>query len=106
MGLGARMLASSCAHNVTEKVKEDSQIGGTALISRDEASHRVSASGRDISGLGCWVWTRFMGKGGKHFRIVQAYRPCKSYGPLTAYSQQQKFFDTIAHTPAEKTYLS
>eukprot|EP00978_Attheya_sp_CCMP212_P015626 scaffold40262_cov58-Attheya_sp.AAC.1 len=47
-----------------------------------------------------------MGKGGKHFRIVQAYRPCKSYGPLTAYSQQQKFFNTIAHTPAEKTYLS
>eukprot|EP00978_Attheya_sp_CCMP212_P009877 scaffold23498_cov62-Attheya_sp.AAC.4 len=47
-----------------------------------------------------------MGKGGKHFRIVQAYHPCKSYGPLTAYSQQHKFFDTTAHTPAEITYLS
>eukprot|EP00978_Attheya_sp_CCMP212_P042974 scaffold272136_cov97-Attheya_sp.AAC.1 len=45
-------IKSAC--NKTEKLKGDSQIGGTAMFSVNEASHRVNMSGVDESGLGRW----------------------------------------------------
>jgi hypothetical protein len=59
---------SAC--NKTEKLKGDSQIGGTAMLSVNKALHWVNKSGCDSSGLGRWVWTRYTGKGGKHLLIV------------------------------------
>eukprot|EP00978_Attheya_sp_CCMP212_P033896 scaffold139215_cov90-Attheya_sp.AAC.1 len=96
-----------CAYNKQDKLtKGDSQVGGTALISIDQAAHRALGSGIDASGLGRWVWTRFAGQGGIHLRVVQSYRPCRSTGPSTVFAQQQRYFDSIVGTPAELAYLN
>lgn len=96
-----------CAYNKQDTLtKGDSQVGGTALISIDQAAHRAVGSGIDASGLGRWVWTRFAGQGGKHLRVVQSYRPCRSTGPNTVYAQHQRYFDSIVKTPAELVYLN
>ena len=61
-------------YNVTdENWDSDFQIGGTAQISINQAAHRVVSSGQDPSNLGRWVWTRMIGKGGLHFRVVTLY---------------------------------
>eukprot|EP00978_Attheya_sp_CCMP212_P045986 scaffold368430_cov59-Attheya_sp.AAC.5 len=78
-------LHTRSACNKTEKLKRDSQIRGTAMFSVNEASHRVNMSGSDESGLGRWVWTRYVGKGGKHLRV--------------------NYFDGITPTPREAVYL-
>ena len=42
--------------NEKRKVRSIRQYGGTAQISRENASLRIQASGEDPSGLGRWVW--------------------------------------------------
>eukprot|EP00978_Attheya_sp_CCMP212_P005389 scaffold12052_cov73-Attheya_sp.AAC.6 len=98
-------LHTRSACNKTEKLKGDSQIGGTTMLSVNEASHRVNMSGADESGLGRWVWTCYVGKGGKHMCVIQGYRPCHSFGPNTGFSQQQNYFDRITATHREAAYL-
>jgi hypothetical protein len=68
------------------------QYGGTALFSLNKASHRVITKGQDKSGLGRWSWTRYRGKDNYTSRIISAYRPNDSKGPLTVYSQHKLFF--------------
>jgi hypothetical protein len=95
-------LHSINAYNTRERPEKDWQVGGTAMLSINQAAHRMVASGRDPSGLGRWVWTRQIGKGGLHLRTATLYRPCKNNtGPLTVYSQHQNFFDSKVATPKE-----
>eukprot|EP00978_Attheya_sp_CCMP212_P043659 scaffold288780_cov49-Attheya_sp.AAC.1 len=95
-------------YNVTdENWDSDFQIGGTAQICINQAGHRVVSSGRDPSNLGRWVWTRMIGKGGLHFRVVTLYRPCaQNTGTSTAYTQHQYYFDSITATPAEEAIVN
>lgn len=67
--------------------------GGTSIWSINNAAHRAFDSGSDPSGLGRWSWTRYRGRGNVTLRIISAYRPCDSQGPLTVYAQHQNFFD-------------
>eukprot|EP00978_Attheya_sp_CCMP212_P007809 scaffold18161_cov56-Attheya_sp.AAC.6 len=95
-------------YNVTdEHWDSDFQIGGTAQICINQAAHRVVSSGRDPSNLGRWVWTRMIGKGGLHFRVVMLYRPCaQNTGTSTAYAQHQHYFDSITATPEEEATVN
>jgi hypothetical protein len=68
------------------------QYGGVALLSATQAAHRVSKSGRDPTGLGRWTWTSYQGRSPVSLKVVTAYRPCLSDGPLSTYSQHVNFF--------------
>jgi len=69
------------------------QPGGTAVLSINQAAHRVHSSGSDISGLGRWSWTRYSGKGEVALRVVSAYRPVYNpTGPLSVYNRQRAHF--------------
>eukprot|EP00978_Attheya_sp_CCMP212_P035971 scaffold159859_cov85-Attheya_sp.AAC.1 len=77
-------LHSINAYKIRERPDSDWQVGGTAMLSINQAAHRMVVSGREPSRLGRWVWTRQIGKGGLHLRIATVYRPCKNTtGPLT-----------------------
>ena len=70
------------------------QYGGTAVISFDEAAHRVKATGADETGLGRWSWMVFEGKHKHVTRIISAYIPCKSSPDRyqTVYNQHRRYF--------------
>jgi hypothetical protein len=69
------------------------QWGGTSLWSINNAAHRAIDSGSDPYDLGRWSWTRYCGRGNITLRVISAYRPCNSSGPLTVYAQHQNYFD-------------
>ena len=70
------------------------QVGGTCILSANEACTRVMSSGTD-SVLGRWTWTRYRGKGGLSLRVFLAYRPTLSSGGInTTYSQQKWYYQT------------
>jgi hypothetical protein len=81
------------AYNQKEASPNKAQWGGTSVWSIDNAVHRAIESGSDTLGLGRWSWTRYRGRGNITLRIISAYRPCDSRGPLTVYSQHQNYFD-------------
>ena len=64
------------------------------MWSINNAVHRATDSGADLSGLGRWSWTRYRGRGNVTLRVISAYRPCQSRGPLTVYAQHQNYFDS------------
>jgi hypothetical protein len=68
------------------------QPGGTTQWAFDSAVHRITATGQDTTGLGRWVWQKYRGKAGRALRIVTAYRPCKSFGEATVWTQQKSHF--------------
>jgi hypothetical protein len=91
---------SSIAYNRTKSLRERGhvkghshfqQYGGVALLSTTQAAHRVSGHGRDSTGLGCWTWTSYQGKGSVSLKVVAAYRPCQSDGALSTYSQHVNY---------------
>ena len=51
--------------------------------------------------LGRWSWQRFRGKHNVSLRVISAYRPCRSPGPNTVYSQHSRFFDATSDTPIQ-----
>ncbi len=64
-----RTSRSVFAHNATElHHSKVLQPGGVGLISTDDVTHRITATGTDLTGLGCWCWTRFQGKMGSTSR--------------------------------------
>ena len=84
-------IASAC--NSQDTCAAPYQPGGVCQLSMGTAAHRVCGpSGRDPTGLGRWVWTRFRGRNNVYLRVCTGYRPCKSSGPITAYQQQQRYF--------------
>jgi hypothetical protein len=51
------------ANNVNEPlISTRGQPGGVASLAIDRLATKVDTSGRDPSGLGRWIWTRFVGK--------------------------------------------
>jgi hypothetical protein len=84
----------TAAYNLKEKKPQQAQWGGTALWSINNAVHRAIDSGHDSHGLGRWSWTRYQGRGNITLRVISAYRPCLSQGPLTVYAQHQNYFDS------------
>jgi hypothetical protein len=52
------------------------------------------STGKDVSGLGRWIWVRYRGRNGTHLRIFTAYRPTASVnGPFTVYAQHRDYFN-------------
>jgi len=86
-------LKVTAAYNRHDKHTPTVQWGGTSLWSLNNAAHRVFDSGDDPSGLGRWSWTRYQGRSNITLRVISAYHPCASTGPLTVYSQHQNYFD-------------
>ena len=82
------------AYNQHKDHKQTVQWGGTSIWSINNAIHRAIESGADLSGLGRWSWTRYRGRGNVTLRVISAYRPCLSHGPLTVYAQHQNYFDS------------
>ncbi len=102
-----RTSRSVFAHNATElHHSKVLQPGGVGLISTDDVTHRITATGKDPTGLGRWCWTRFQGKNGVKVRMVSVYRPCESPGATTTYQQQlrQLRHHTVEFEPRAALY--
>ena len=82
------------------------QVGGTCLLSINEAANRVKDSGKDPI-LGRWSWTRYRGKNDLTLRVFSAYRPTLSTGGTqTAYSQQKWYYQTqLNQNPCPRTTM-
>ena len=84
-------------------------FGGTAQLTQGTLAHRAISSGQDNTGLGRWVWTRFIGKNGTHLRSISGYRPVSgahSDGPFQVANQHETYF--LAHDddrPARVAFL-
>ena len=80
------------AHNTLKPmISTLSQPGGVASIIVDRMAHKVDGSGKYVTGLGKWGWTKFKGRNNMHLRVVTVYRICKTVGPKTVYAQQMRF---------------
>jgi hypothetical protein len=94
-----RTSRSVFAHNVTELHQSKVlQLGGVGLMSTDDVTHRITATGKDPAGLGRWCCTQFQGKNGVKVRTISMYRPCEAPGATTTYQQQLRF---LRHHTAE-----
>jgi len=82
----------SVGHNRQENYQENYQPGGTGIIILNELAHRAQRPGDDKIGLGRWCWARLRGKDNQYLRIISAYRPVKSNGPLPTYQQQVRYW--------------
>jgi exonuclease III len=71
------------------------QVGGTSIMIADKLAHRVKEILEDETGLGRWTSMCVEGKNGFKTRIISAYRPCKSYGLETAYTQHLLYFQSV-----------
>jgi hypothetical protein len=79
------------ANNTTEpELSHKLQYGGVGIVATGEAKHRITCRGKDLSGLGRWVWIRITGKEGHHVRILTSYRPCQSGGASTVFQQHAR----------------
>lgn len=74
---------------------KESQVGGISITINNSLAHRSTKINNDPTGLGRWTSVLIKGTQGFSTGIICAYRPCKSYGPDTAYMQKgdpRKFF--------------
>jgi hypothetical protein len=86
----------SHSHNTTFPPIEDKQFGGTALFTINDSAHRVTEKGKDNSNLGRWSWTKLQGKNGYNLTVLAAYRPNPpSAGVMGVYAQHSKYFNYI-----------
>ena len=76
------------AYYMTYPWATPTQVGGTCLLSINEACHRLQDQGRDKT-LGRWAWTRYRGKAGVSVKVYSAYRPVKSTQTISTVYQQQ-----------------
>ena len=90
-----RNTVALCAYNKNEKRIKRSirQYGGTAQISRGNAALQHVNMGRDPTGLGRWVWQRYMGKEQRVLRVITCYRPLPAHSDkiYTPFRQQRAF---------------
>jgi len=78
------------------------QPGGTGLGVFNELLHRALQPGSNELGLGQWSWVRLCGQAGSTLRIVAAYQPCFSSGPLLTYQQQVRYLAKLNSTDSPK----
>ena len=68
----------SYSYNAHDVSSSKFQPGGTALLSRNLLSTKVTPNrDHDPTGLGRWSSTLYRGQNNKTLRIIQVYRPCK-----------------------------
>ncbi len=84
----------SLTHNRQDPDAAVYQPGGTGLLVVNQLAHRAQRPGDDTAGLGRWCWARLRGKGNKYLRLISAYRPCPSAGPLSTYQQQVRYWSS------------
>ena len=70
------------------------QEGGTAVLTFGHLVEQFDHmnSGKDVTGLGRFTFSRYIGENGIATRVVCGYQPCVSKGPSTSYQQQKRFF--------------
>lgn len=70
------------------------------MMTFDQLSHRVSASGSDPSGLGRWTWQCIKCKT-RNIRMITAYQPKITIGDekQTVYAQHKRCFKYILKSP-------
>jgi hypothetical protein len=85
---------SHCSTNTHSTSTDRVLFGGTAYLTNETTSHKVSQKGSDTTGLGRWTWLKLTGRQGITVRIINGYRPVAdtSNRAGTVYSQQQKYF--------------
>ena len=101
-------LHSSVAYNVKDgHMSTPFQPGGTMVLSCNSSAHRVFDSGRDISRLGRWSWTKYRGKHDVVLQVISAYRPCvpTEPGDNTTHSQHQRYLDAHNDTRTPRQAL-
>jgi len=76
------------SHPITNADYTLSFTNRTGIVVLNTLSHKALKPGRDDKGLGWWSWVRLQGHSGHILRIVSAYQPCYSSGPLSTYQQQ------------------
>lgn len=72
------------------------QPGGCLQISTARTTSKIIGQGRDPTGLGRWVWTRYRGIQGIILQVITAYLPCTSTnntGVYTIHCQHQRYLD-------------
>jgi len=84
----------SLNHNRQDPDVAAYQPGGMGLLVVNQLAHRAQRPGDDIAGLGWWCWACLHGKGNKYLRLISAYRPCPSAGPLSMYQQQVRYWSS------------
>ena len=95
---GAR---TSVGHNYHFTIPGKRKRGGTAIITMNEATPRVSHpqgerdynQGNDPEGLGRWVCVTLDRKGPSRLRIVSLYNPCYNSGFFSTWQQQVRRLD-------------
>jgi hypothetical protein len=77
------------------------QEGGTAMLLYGTLIEQMDMeeSGRDMSGLGRWVYMTFVGEGGLVTKVVCCYNPCynKNATSRTSYQQHRRYFINKEH---------
>ena len=81
---------AAAAYN-SHNTQISNQQGGTAVISREQLSHRSYKQLYDK--LGRWMMTSYRGKDGLALRVVAAYCPQVTRGSFTVYQQQLTYFE-------------
>jgi hypothetical protein len=69
------------------KMETDYKLGGTMTTIVGKWQARVTEKGTDSSGLGRWSYM-IIGSNRKKLVIITAYKPCKTTGPNTTWTQQ------------------
>jgi exonuclease III len=85
-------------------MNEESQWGGTAVLSLGDVCRYAKGAGEDPTGLGRWCWARFQGQDGITLRCVSVYGPCKSNnGDKSVQQQHIQFLDNNDNTRSPET---
>jgi hypothetical protein len=80
-------LSRSIHSESSSKTDSEYKPGGTMTTVTGKWQARISEMGRDNRGLGRWSYCKISSKKSS-LVIITAYRPCKTYGPTTAWMQQ------------------
>ena len=80
--------------NVHEGAISRVQEGGTGVLTFGQLAEQFDHmnSGQDVTGLGRFSFSRYIGENGISTWVVCGYQPCKSKGPSTSYQQQRRYF--------------
>ena len=71
----SQQLDSNRACNEHDPLLGPFQYGRTSSLSTGNLTERNIASGKDLSGLGRWIWQKFRGQGKASLRISTFYKP-------------------------------
>jgi hypothetical protein len=89
--IGLTDSTSVFTNNTTEPaLSHKLQHGGVGVVATGKAKHRITCRGKDLSGVGRWVWIRITGKEGHHVRILTLHRPCQSGGASAVFQQHAR----------------